>query len=149
MKMAIGVYLTRLVITLVAMVYPGYQSYKAVKRAEVLSQQAWLKYWLVLSVMAGLLLIVEPFLCERVPFWPLLKIAGSVFLVFPKTKGYEKIYEVVLQPQLDRHEATIDTAADKFVKASQEQVRNVRPQFDRMVQQSRDFAKKTLNKKAS
>lgn len=147
--MAFVDYMTRVMITLVALVYPGYQSYKAVKRAEVISQQAWLKYWLVLSVLSGLLLIVEPFAIDRVPIWPLWKIVAAVVLVYPKTKGYEKIYEMVLQPQLDRHEATIDTTADRIFKAGQDQVNNVRPQFDRFVQQSRDIMKKNLNKKAT
>lgn len=142
-------YMTRVAITLVALVYPGYQSYKAVKRAELISQQAWLKYWLVLSVLSFVLLIVEPFASTRVPIWSLWKVVASFLLVYPKTKGYEKIYEMVLQPQLDRHETTIDTTADKTVKAIQEQVNNVRPQVERAIKNTRDMAKKTLNKKAT
>lgn len=147
--MAFVDYMTRVLITLVALVYPGYQSYKAMKRIEPTAQQAWLKYWLVLSVLSGLLLIIEPFAVDRVPIWPLWKIVAAFFLVYPKTKGYEKIYEMVLQPQLDRHEATIDTTADRIVRAGQDQVNNVRPQMERLYQQSRDMAKKTLNKKAT
>lgn len=147
--MAFVDYMTRVLITLMALVYPGYQSYKAMKRMEPVSQQAWLKYWLVLSVLSGLLLIVEPFAVDRVPIWPLWKIAAAFFLVYPKTRGYEKIYEMVLQPQLDRHEATIDTTADRIVKASQDQVNIARQHGERFYQQSRDMAKKTLNKKAT
>lgn len=147
--MAFVDYMTRVVIILGAMIYPGYQSYKSVKLANVVMQQAWLKYWLVLSVVSGLMLILEPFLYQRLPVWPLWKIVVIGFLVHPKTKGYEKIYAMVLQPQLDKHEATIDDAFDKVYKAGQEHAAKVRPQVERFVQKTRDSVKGTLNKKTT
>lgn len=147
--MAVVDYMTRAVITVVALVYPGYLSFKAIKTADVVVQQALLKYWLVLSVLSGLMLVIEPIAYDRVPLWSLIKIGAVVFLVLPKTKGYEKVYQMVLQPQLERYEVHIDAACDKIVKAGEEQARNVRPQLEGLVAQGRDFAKKTLNKKAS
>lgn len=139
----------QVMITMLGMVYPGYQSYKAVKKEDKALQQEWLKYWLVLSVVSGVMLVIEPIMYSRLPLWPLWKVAGIAFLMWPKVKGYEKIYQMVLQPQLDQHEAAIDAATDKLFKAGQEQASNVRPQLDRLVAQGRDFAKKTLNKKAT
>lgn len=142
-------YVTRVVITLAALVYPGYQSYKTVKKSDVPGQQSWLKYWLVLSVTAAIMLIVEPLLYNRLPLYPIWKIGGVLFLVLPKFRGYEKIYQSVLQPQLDRHEATIDATAEKVFKVGQEHANNVKPQLDRLVKKGRDFAQKTLNKKTT
>ncbi|CAN8068913.1 unnamed protein product [Agarophyton chilense] len=144
--MAFGDYLARAAIVLLGLVYPGYQSFKAVKRVNVPRQQAWLKYWLVLSVVAFLSLIVEPLLYTRVPLWNLLKIAFVAFLVLPVTSGYERIYKLVLEPQLERHEAVIDETANKLYKAGEEHARNIGPAVNKLVQQGRSVAGNTLNK---
>lgn len=142
-------YIARVAVVLLGMVYPGYQSFKAVKRADVPKQQAWLKYWLVLSVVSALGLVLEPLLAPRVPLYVLLKIALIAFLVLPVTSGYEKVYHRVLEPQLDRHEGAIDDAADKIYKAGEEQARNLGPTVNKYVQQAGEIATKTLNKKTS
>lgn len=147
--MAVADYLARCVIIVIGMVYPGYQSFKAIKKEDKEKQSDMLKYWLVLSVVAAVSLVVEPILYSRIPMWPLVKIALVAFLSLPTTAGYKKIYDMVLEPQLAKHESAIDDAADKFVKAGQEQARNLGPQVNRLVQQGRDMATKTLNKKAS
>lgn len=141
-------YMTRVVITLGAMVYPGYQSYKAFKKSDKDNQESWLKYWLVLSVISGLMLIIEPILYDRVPFFPAIKIAVVVFLIHPKTKGYCKIFDVI-GPQLEKHEAMIDDSFDKAYKAGQDHVSKVGPQVQQMVQKTRDTVNKTLNKKTT
>lgn len=147
--MAFNDYLARLIITIVGMVYPGYQSFKAVKRDDVPKQQAWLKYWLVLSVVAAVDLIVEPFLYDRIPLWNVIKIAVVIFLASPMTNGYEKVYAMVLEPQLDRYETTIDETASKLYKAGEEQARSLGPTLNKYVQQGKSMATNTLNKKAS
>lgn len=147
--MALNDYLARVLITLLGLIYPGYQSFKAVKKEDVPKQKAWLKYWLVLSVVAALGLVVEPILYDRVPLWNVIKIAFVGFLSLPMTSGYEKIYHVVLEPQLDKHEAAIDETASKLYKAGEEHAKNVVPAVNNLVQQGRDMAQKTLNKKTS
>lgn len=147
--MAAADYLTRVAITLLGLVFPGYQSFKAVKRADVPKQQAWLKYWLVLSVVAFLSLIVEPLLYSRVPLWNVLKIALVAFLVLPITKGYEKIYHIVLEPQLDKHEQIIDDTAAQIYTAGESHAKNLGPTVNKLVQQGKDMASKTLNKKTT
>lgn len=142
-------YITRTAITLLGLVYPGYQSYKAVKRANVSKQQQWLKYWLVLSVISFLAVAVEPLLCNSVPYWNALKIAFVAYLVSPTLRGYEKIYATLLLPQLEKHEAVIDETASKMYIASSEQAKNFRPAVTNMVQQLKTAAEKTLYKKAS
>lgn len=147
--MAVADYLTRLVITLIGLAFPGYQSFKAIKRADKDKQSQWLQYWLVLSVVSVLSLIVEPILSGRVPMWNIIKIALIAFLALPMTSGYKKIYEVVLEPQLHKHEKAIDDTAAKIMKAGEEQARSIGPQVNRLVQQGRDMASKTLNKKTT
>lgn len=142
-------YVTRAAIVGLGLVYPGYQSFKAVKRSDVPLQQAWLKYWLVLSVVSALSLIVEPLLYSRVPMWNFLKVAFVAFLSLPMTKGYERIYHVVLEPQLDKHEAAIDDTATKLYQAGESHARSVRPTVNKWVQQGRDTVSKTLNKKTT
>ncbi|PXF46586.1 hypothetical protein BWQ96_03575 [Gracilariopsis chorda] len=147
--MVVADYLARVAIIMLGLVYPGYQSFKAVKRANVVKQQAWLKYWLVLSVVAFLSLFIEPLLHDRIPLWNLVKIAFVAFLVLPVTSGYERVYHVVLEPQLERHEAVIDDAADKLYRAGEEQAKNLGPAVSRLYQQGRTAAEKRLYKKAT
>lgn len=142
-------YVARVAITMVGMVYPGYQSFKAVKRADVPKQQAWLKYWLVLSVVSALGLVVEPIVYDRIPLWSLIKIGVVAFLALPMTSGYEKIYHMVLEPQLDKHEALIDETATKVYKAGEQHAKNLGPTVNKLVQQGKDMATNTLNKKTS
>lgn len=142
-------YVTRVTLISLGMIYPGYQSFKAVKRSDVLLQQAWLKYWLVLAVVSALSLVVEPLLYSRVPMWNVVKIAFVAFLVLPMTKGYERIYHVVLEPQLDKHEVAIDDTAMKLYQAGESHARSVGPTMNKWVQQGKDTVSKTLNKKTT
>lgn len=129
-------FVTRAGVIGLGMLYPGYQSFKAVKREDVPSQKSWLKYWLVLSVVSAVMLVVEPILYPRVPMYNFLKIGVIAYLVLPTTKGYMQVYHAVLLPQLDRHEVAIDSAAADFMKASEHHARNLRPMVN-------DFANKT------
>lgn len=142
-------YFTRVVITIIALVYPGYQSYKAIKTAQAEKQADWLQYWLVLSVISGLMLIIEPILVDRVPFWSLIKIVAVASLVHPKTNVYKKIYDVALEPQLRTYEGTIDDAFDKAYKAGQDQASKVGPEVQKMYQKTRETINSKLNKKTS
>lgn len=144
--MAFSDYIAKVVITGLGMVYPGYQSFKAVKREDVPMQKEWLKYWLVLSVVSAIMLVVEPLLYYRVPMYNLLKIGAVAFLVLPMTKGYAQIYSTVLQPQLDRHEAAIDDAAGKFMKAGEEHARNIGPKVTELVNKGKGMAAQATKK---
>lgn len=147
--MVLSDYLTRVAIVLVALVYPGYQSFKAVKRANVVRQQEWLKYWLVLSAVALLSLVVEPVLYHRLPLWNVLKIAFVAFLALPVCSGYQRVYHVVLEPQLDRHEALIDHTARNLYHAAEQHARSLPPAASRLYQHGRAAAEKRLYNKAT
>lgn len=147
--MAFADYMTSVAITLIGMVYPGYQSFKAVKRADVPKQQAWLKYWLVLAVVSLASLIVEPILATRVPLWNFLKIGLVAFLSLPMTNGYEKIYHLVLEPQLHKHEKIIDETAANLYAAGETHARNLGPAATKFYEQGKTTVQNTLNKKTS
>ena len=142
-------YITRVIITLIGMVYPGYMSFKAMKRGDEAAKKEMLKYWLVLSVVSFVNLIADPIMYDRIPFWGLIKIAVVAFLALPTTRGYDRIFSTVLEPQLDKHEAVIDQSAANLYKAGEEQARNLGPTVNKMWQQGRDTVQKKLQKKAS
>lgn len=147
--MAFADYMTRVAITMLGLVYPGYQSFKAIKRGEDQLQKAWLKYWLVLSVVAFASLILEPLLARHVPLWNVLKIALVGFLSLPVTKGYEKIYHIVLEPQLNRHEEVIDATATNLYKSGEIHAKKIGPAVSKLYEQGRTSVQNTLNKKTS
>ncbi len=147
--MAVADFLTRALIIIGGMLFPGYKSFKAVKKADVAEQQRMLKYWLVLSILSAIMLVIEPFLSTRVPVYNVFKIAFIGFLVHPKTAGFEKVYDVVVQPVLDQHMATIDDSLDKLAKAADDGTRNFVPTVTAYGQKVRDMATQRVNKKAS
>lgn len=138
--------MTRVCIVGLGMVYPGYKSYKSVKTHNPSALEEWLKYWLVISVMALLSLIVDPILYGRVPMYSLIRIAVVAYLVLPMTKGYKQIYEVVLHPQLAKHENTIDQAADQFAKAADDTIKNAGPKVNEIMAKGKAMATQAANK---
>lgn len=118
----------------------GYQSFKAVKRENVPAQKSWLQYWLVLSVLSAVMVVVEPLLYYRVPLYNVIKIAAVAYLVLPMTMGYKKIYDTVLLPQLDKHEKTIDDAAVNFMKAGEQHAAALGPKANEFATKMRGMA---------
>jgi receptor expression-enhancing protein 1/2/3/4 len=128
--MAFMDFVASVAIVSIGMVYPAYKSFKSVKSENVAGMKAWMKYWIVLSVLAALMLLVEPLLYPRVPMYNVLKIAVVAYLVLPMTKGYAQVYDQVLIGQLARHEGAIDKAADDFVRASEAHARALGPKVN-------------------
>jgi len=106
------------------MLYPGYKSFKAVKAQDIPAQQRWLHYWLVLSIVSTAMLVLQPLLSGRVPFFNMIKIVVIGALVHPKIAGYQKIYDAVVEPFIDQHMATIDTKLNQLDKATQDAATN-------------------------
>lgn len=118
----------------------GYQSFKAVKRENVPAQKSWLQYWLVLSVLSAVMLFIEPLLYYKVPLYNVIKITAVAYLVLPKTLGYKAIYDAVLLPQLDKHERTIDDAANNFMKAGEQHAATLGPKANEFASRVRGMA---------
>lgn len=130
------------------MIYPGYMSFKAVKRNDVVGQSSWLKYWLVFSVLAavGLILDSSP-LYYKLPLYVWLKVGAIAYLVLPQTQGYRMVYDRVLEPQLHRHEANIDKAANDLYKHADNQFKNIQPKVNDVVQQTKGLLQKGMGQK--
>lgn len=140
-------FVSSVAMVVVGMLYPGYKSFKAIKAGDVGRQQKWLHYWLVLSVLSAVGLLLEPLLGPRVPMYSVLKIAFVGFLVHPKTAGYEKIYDALVEPQLSQHMAAIDKNLDKLDKASQEAINDFVPTVNKYGMQAREMVTRNLQKK--
>lgn len=147
--MVVANFVTRALLIVAGMLFPGYKSFKAVKRANVAEQQRMLKYWLVLSILSAFMLVLEPLLQPRVPLYAFIKIAFVVFLVHPKWAGFEKLYDSLVQPFLDQHEAQIDMQLNKASAAVEEQSRNFVPAVTKLAKQGQEMAKRTLSKKSA
>ena len=108
--------------------------------------QTWLKYWLVLSVMAfvGLILDVSP-LYHRLPLYLWIKIAVVAYLVHPQTLGYKIVYEKVLEPHLSAQAHNIDQTADTIQRELANQANTLGPRVNQFVNQGRDMLQRRLS----
>jgi len=141
-------FVTRVAVVLVGMLYPGYKSFKAVKAQDIPAQQRWLHYWLVLSIVSTAMLVLQPLLSGRVPFFNMIKIVVIGALVHPKIAGYQKIYDAVVEPFIDQHMATIDTKLNQLDKATQDAATNLVPTARKYAIQARDMASRSMQKQA-
>lgn len=139
-------FLTRVIVIVVGMLYPGYKSFKAVKAQDVPTQQRWLHYWLVLSLISTLMLVLEPIVYGRIPFYNMIKITVVAFLAHPKTAGYAKVYDALVEPFLDQHTSLIDANLDKLDKATQETAANIVPTAKKYAIQARETVTRQMSK---
>jgi len=124
----------------VGFAYPGYQSFKALRRTDVLAQQEWLRYWMVLSLMALLSLITDLFR-NKIPFYNMMKLAAVVVLVLPNTRLYRKVFAAV-EPQLTRYEADIDNSIARASQVTQQQMSATQSRATDLFNQSKAAATK-------
>jgi len=124
----------------VGFAYPGYQSFKALRRTDVLAQQEWLRYWMVLSLMALLSLITDLFR-NKIPFYNMMKLAAVVVLVLPNTRLYRKVFAAV-EPQLTRYEADIDNSIARASEVTQQQMSATQSRATDLFNQSKAAATK-------
>lgn len=97
--------------------YPGYKTFKVLKRGDVLAQREWLKYWCVLGLAAVLSLLTDLVVGAFLPGYGLLKLGVVVALVAPTTRGYARVWAVV-EPHLAAQEGAIDGAVARAMDAT-------------------------------
>ena len=88
----------KLVLDLIAFVYPAYMSFKSMDAGNVDDTQ-WLTYWVVISFLT----IAESCLkiiVNIIPFYFWIKFFGTIYLWHPKTRGAETLYEQLVRPFL-------------------------------------------------
>ncbi|XP_073452348.1 receptor expression-enhancing protein 3 isoform X1 [Aquarana catesbeiana] len=97
------------------MMYPAYNSYKAVKTKNVKEYVRWMMYWIVFALYT----VTETLADLTISWFPLyyeLKIAFVIWLLSPYTKGASLLYRKFLHPLLSSKEREID---DYIVQAKE------------------------------
>jgi len=95
-----------------AILYPAYSSYKAVKNKNAKEYVKWMMYWIVFAFF----LVAETFtdICFYwLPFYSELKIILLLWILSPTAKGASIVYRKLLQPQISRREADIDSCIER------------------------------------
>ncbi|GAB0492991.1 hypothetical protein MMPV_004262 [Pyropia vietnamensis] len=132
--------IARIVIAVVGFAYPGYQSFKALRRTDVLAQQEWLRYWMVMSLLALVSLVTDLFR-NKIPFYNMLKLSAVAVMVLPNTKLYRKVFNAV-EPQLTRYEADIDNSISRAADLTQKQMNATQSRATDLFNQSKAAAAK-------
>lgn len=99
--------MSRLIVLVGGTLYPAYESYKAVKSANVRQYVRWMMYWVIFAIFTT----VETFtdiLLSWVPFYYEIKVGFVVWLLSPYTKGAAFLYRKFVHPMLSRKEPEID-----------------------------------------
>ncbi|XP_068111218.1 receptor expression-enhancing protein 3 [Hyperolius riggenbachi] len=99
--------ISKAVVLVFGMLYPAYNSYKAVKTKNVKEYVRWMMYWIVFALYT----VSETVADLTVSWFPLyyeLKIAFVVWLLSPYTRGASLLYRKFLHPLLSSKEKEID-----------------------------------------
>ncbi|XP_035228105.1 receptor expression-enhancing protein 4-like, partial [Stegodyphus dumicola] len=105
----ISVLLSRLVLLVFGTLYPAYASYKTVKTKNVRDYVKWMMYWIVFAVYTFVEIFADIFVAFWFPFYYELKIFFVLWLMCPATRGSTYIFRKLINPQLSKHEALIDS----------------------------------------
>lgn len=100
---------------LFGMLYPAYNSYKAVKTKNVKEYVRWMMYWIVFALYT----VAETVADLTMSWFPLyyeLKIGFVIWLLSPYTRGASLLYRKFLHPLLSKKEKEID---DYIVQAKE------------------------------
>lgn len=103
----VGVVLSRLVIICGGLLYPAYNSYKAVKAASLRDYVRWIMYWVVFAIYSVAESFADIFL-SWFPFYYTIKIMFVLWLSSPYTRGSTLLYRKLIHPNLARREQEID-----------------------------------------
>lgn len=122
---------TRTISYSVGVLYPVYQSYKALEDRSNEKNQQWLTYWIVygcLNALEGT--VLRPFTFIYPNFFYILKIMILMWLVNPSQLGATLIYHIVVAPWMRRHEGSIDRALSTFQKTAKEAAKDFAGIYD-------------------
>nr|XP_043616175.1 putative HVA22-like protein g [Erigeron canadensis] len=105
----LGYTLNRLLILLLAYLYPAYECFKNIEKnkPDVDGLRFWCQYWIVIALMT----VWDPFgdaLVSWLPMYSETKLVLCVYLWYPRTKGSIYIYSTFVKPYLLKHESEID-----------------------------------------
>jgi len=91
---------------LLGVLYPSYQSLKAIERPVPFEEKHWFTYWIL---FAGLILgeHFNPTLFYYIPFYYEWRIIWFIWLQSPTTQGAAKIYEYFIRPYILQGERSL------------------------------------------
>lgn len=102
-------------------IYPGYQTFKALKndtdRDQKSKLQHLLKFWLVMATFAVVEFFTD-FFIFWFPFYFEFKLIFLIYLTFPQSSGFINIYERYIYPTLSEKEKEIDENFELFFNFS-------------------------------
>ncbi|XP_069836379.1 receptor expression-enhancing protein 3 [Dendropsophus ebraccatus] len=107
--------ISKAVVLVFGMLYPAYNSYKAVKTKNVKEYVRWMMYWIVFALYT----VTEALADFTISWFPLyyeLKIGFVIWLLSPYTRGASLLYRKFLHPLLSKKEKEID---DYIVQAKE------------------------------
>ncbi|XP_075697246.1 receptor expression-enhancing protein 3 isoform X2 [Rhinoderma darwinii] len=107
--------ISKAVVLVFGMLYPAYNSYKAVRTKNVKEYVRWMMYWIVFALYT----VTETLADLTISWFPLyyeLKIGFVIWLLSPYTRGASLLYRKLLHPLLSRKEKEID---DYIVQAKE------------------------------
>jgi len=92
---------------LIGVVYPIFQSFKAIRSEGKEDDSQWLTYW----VVYGFFSVAEAFtdrLFFWIPFYYVFKVVFLIWCMHPVTKGANQIYKRVLEPTLSTWDKRVE-----------------------------------------
>lgn len=107
--------ISKAVVLVFGMLYPAYNSYKAVKTKNVKEYVRWMMYWIVFALYT----VAETLADLTMSWFPLyyeVKIGFVIWLLSPYTRGASLLYRKFLHPLLSKNEKEID---DYIVQAKE------------------------------
>lgn len=91
--------LCRMLAFFVGMVFPTYESFKAIESKYPGDDTQWLMYWVCYAVLLSLEQVAWPFLVW-IPFYRLVRVVALAWLALPQTRGASLLYESFVRPFL-------------------------------------------------
>lgn len=98
-----------LLVTLIGMLLPALESYKAVIASDSVAMQYLLKYWVCFTCLTAVEAFLDPLVLWVIPIWGLVKLAGLLWLL--KGGGADRVFPL-MQPYLER----VSPAVDSIIK---------------------------------
>ncbi|KAM9326827.1 receptor expression-enhancing protein 3 [Gastrophryne carolinensis] len=99
--------ISKAVVLVFGMLYPAYNSYKAVRTKNVKEYVRWMMYWIVFALYTVSETLAD-LTISWIPLYYELKIAFVIWLLSPYTRGASLLYRKFLHPLLSSKEKEID-----------------------------------------
>mmetsp|Transcript_12421 Transcript_12421/g.30526 ORF Transcript_12421/g.30526 Transcript_12421/m.30526 type:complete len:193 (-) Transcript_12421:450-1028(-) len=98
----------------VGVVYPAYQSFKAIEDKKNAKQddEQWLTYWAIFGLASLLEASVDEILAKA-PYYYHAKLVLLLWLQMPNTQGARQLYTKYLRPPLVKYQPKIDIVLNK------------------------------------